>query len=153
MKCPRCSCLEDKVIDSRMSKERSSVRRRRECTECSHRFTTLEEIIQTEIFVIKHDERRQEFNPFKIRDGIKKACWKRPIKENQINDLVAKTQQYVENFGEREIASEKIGEFVMEQLKTLDDIAYVRFASVYRKFKDIDQFIREIRRLRDADFS
>ena len=151
MKCPRCSCLEDKVIDSRMSKERSSVRRRRECMECSFRFTTLEEIIQTEIYVIKHDERREEFNPFKIRDGIKKACWKRPIKEEQIEGLVAKTQQYIEGLSEREVASEKIGEFVMDQLKALDEIAYVRFASVYRKFKDIDQFIKEIRRLRDSD--
>ena len=151
MKCPRCSCLEDKVIDSRMSKERSSVRRRRECIDCSFRFTTLEEIVPTEINVVKHDERREEFNPFKIRDGIKKACWKRPIKEDQIKELVLRTQQHIENHGEREIATEKIGEFVMDQLKILDDIAYVRFASVYRKFKDIDQFIKEIKRLRDSE--
>jgi len=151
MKCPRCGCLEDKVIDSRMSKERSSVRRRRECIECSYRFTTLEEIVPAEIYVVKRDERREEFNPYKIRDGIKMACWKRPIKEEQIKELVIKIQQHIENLGEREIPCEKIGELVMDHLRSVDDIAYVRFASVYRKFKDVDQFLNEIKTLRDSD--
>jgi len=151
MKCPRCRCLEDKVIDSRMSKERSSVRRRRECVDCSYRFTTLEEIVPTEVYVIKRDGRREEFNPYKIRDGIKMACWKRPIKEEQIKELVFRIQQNVENLGEREIPYERIGQLVMDELRCLDDIAYVRFASVYRKFKDVEQFLKEIKTLRDLE--
>jgi transcriptional repressor NrdR len=133
-----------------MSKEGNSVRRRRECSSCLSRFTTMEEIVPVEIYVVKRDQRREEFSPVKIRAGLKKACWKRPIGEDQINKIVNDIQHYVEELGEREIPWKSIGELVMEHLRELDEVAYVRFASVYRQFKDIDQFINEIQRLKKS---
>ncbi len=150
MKCPRCNHHEDRVIDSRISKEGISVRRRRECINCLHRFTTIEEIVPAEIYVVKRDQRREEFSPAKIRYGLKKACWKRPIGEEQINQIVANIQQQVEELGEREITGAAIGNIVMKYLRELDEVAYVRFASVYRQFKDIDQFISEIKMLKKS---
>lgn len=135
------------MIDSRTSKEGGSVRRRRECIECQYRFTTLEEVVPTEMSVIKRDGSREEFNAQKVRDGINKACWKRPIREKQIDKLTDEVLKQIEQSGEREIESEKIGEIVMVRLEDVDEVAYVRFASVYRKFQDIDQFIDEIKGL------
>jgi len=148
MRCPKCAYLEDKVIDSRISKEGNSVRRRRECLNCSNRFTTLEEIIPTEIYVIKHDQSREDFKPVKIREGIKKACWKRPISDDQFNETFNQVLLTIENMGNRYVSSEKIGEIIMDAIKDLDQIAYVRFASVYRQFKDVNQFIKEIKILK-----
>ncbi len=150
MKCPRCEFQEDKVVDSRLSKEGISVRRRRECLSCSYRFTTVEEIVPTEIYVIKRDQRREDFKPSKIRDGIKKACWKRPVSDDSLSEIFARIQQGIENLGQREVPCDAIGRLVMGELKDLDDIAYVRFASVYRKFKDVDEFINEIKQLKDS---
>jgi transcriptional repressor NrdR len=147
MKCPSCGCQEDKVIDSRTSKEGASVRRRRECIECQYRFTTLEEVVPAEMSVIKRDGNREEFDAQKIRDGMNKACWKRPVRETQIDKLTDDVLKQIEQSGEREIESERIGEIVMVKLQDIDEVAYVRFASVYRKFKDIDQFIDEIKGL------
>ncbi len=151
MICPRCSFQEDKVIDSRISKEGNSVRRRRECIKCSHRFTTLEEIIPTELYVIKHDQSREDYKPNKIRDGIKKACWKRPVSEDQFDHAVNNVQMEIENLAVRDVPSEKIGQIIMDELKNLDHIAYVRFASVYRQFKDVDEFINEIKSLKKSE--
>jgi transcriptional repressor NrdR len=147
MKCPSCGCQEDKVIDSRTSKEGASVRRRRECIECHYRFTTLEEVVPTEMSVIKRDGNREEFDAQKVREGIYKACWKRPVREKQIDKMTDEILKQIEQSGEREIESVDIGEIVMVKLQTIDEVAYVRFASVYRKFQDIDQFIDEIRGL------
>jgi transcriptional repressor NrdR len=148
MKCPRCGFLEDKVIDSRVSKEGLTVRRRRECLSCNSRFTTLEEVVPTEIYVIKRDGSREEFNPQKIRDGLEKACYKRQVREEQFDEIMASIHHQLEALGEREVPSEKLGEILMEELAALDAVAYVRFASVYREFKDVDQFVREVRELK-----
>jgi transcriptional repressor NrdR len=150
MKCPRCNHQEDRVIDSRISKEGISVRRRRECINCLYRFTTLEEIVPAEIYVVKRDQRREEFSPAKIRNGLKNACWKRPISEDQITEIVERIQHQIEEFVEKEIACNHIGNLVMDSLRDLDEVAYVRFASVYRQFKDIDQFINEIQLLKKS---
>jgi len=148
MKCPRCGFQEDKVIDSRVSKEGLTVRRRRECLSCNSRFTTLEEVVPTEIYVIKRDGSREEFNPQKIRDGLEKACYKRQVREEQFDEIMSSLHQRLEALGEREVPSEMLGEFMMEELAALDAVAYVRFASVYREFKDVDQFVREVRALK-----
>lgn len=145
MKCPKCGFEEDKVVDSRVGREGASVRRRRECLECTHRFTTLEEILPTEIYVIKCDDNREEFDPQKLRVGIERALYKRPVREEQVEELLHQVIRRLEQLGEREIHSAAIGDIVMEELEQLDQVAYVRFASVYRQFKDIDQFIDEIR--------
>lgn len=149
MKCAKCDCLEDKVIDSRISKDGNSVRRRRECLNCQHRYTTLEEIVPTELYVVKSDHRREDFAPAKIREGVRKACWKRPINEAQINEIVVQVEAQIESLGERDVPSERVGQIVMEQLKKLDEVAYVRFASVYRQFKDVAEFINEIETLKE----
>jgi transcriptional repressor NrdR len=148
MRCPKCGFLEDKVIDSRVSKEGDSVRRRRECVDCGNRFTTLEQTVPAEIYVIKSDESREEFNPQKIYEGLQKACWKRPIGDSELQAVLGSITSQLEELGEREISSEKLGKLVMDELRELDDIAYVRFASVYREFKDTNQFISEIRKLK-----
>ncbi len=147
MRCPECSCLDDKVIDSRATKEGAGVRRRRECLQCGHRFTTLEEIIQSELKVIKRDNVREDFDREKIRRGIENACWKRPIDVEDIEHAVDEVYSSIQRDYDKEISSIDIGNRVMEVLKRLDEVAYVRFASVYRQFKDIDEFIDEIRML------
>lgn len=148
MKCPRCGFLEDRVVDTRLSKEGALIRRRRECLQCSHRFTTVEEIVPTELYVIKRDGRREEFNPQKIRDGIVKSCYKRPIRDDQLDDLMLRLRVRIESLGVREIPAHQIGEMVMEELALTDPVAYVRFASVYREFKDVDEFVSEVRQLK-----
>lgn len=148
MKCPRCSFMEDKVIDSRASKEGSAVRRRRECLSCACRYTTIEEIIPSELFIIKRDGRREEFDPQKIRTGLEKACYKRPIKDEQLDVVMATLRAAVEALGEREIPSRTLGEMVMQELVQLDQVAYVRFASVYHEFADAEAFIKQVRELK-----
>ncbi len=145
MRCPRCACQDDKVMDSRATKEGAGVRRRRECLNCGHRFTTYEEIIQAELKVLKRDNTHEDFDREKLRRGIEKACWKRNIRPEQIDALLSKIITEIESEYDREIPSVEIGNKAMAALRQLDKVAYVRFASVYRDFKDIEEFISEIR--------
>ena len=147
MRCPKCSCIDDKVTDTRIAKEGDSIRRRRECLNCGNRFTTYETVLRAEVVVVKRDGTREDFDLEKIRLGIRKACWKRPVSEEQIETLVKAISERLENLQEREVSSQVVGEMVMKELQRLDEVAYVRFASVYRRFKDIDQFINEIRKM------
>ena len=149
MRCPKCGKDSDKVIETRMSKDAASVRRRRLCLACSYRFTTYETIIPAEIFVIKKDGRREDFKPDKLLSGIKQACWKRQISQDVIDQMVSNVMNKISEQmnSEGEIESQKIGELVMEELKKIDEVAYVRFASVYRHFKDAEAFINEIHNL------
>ena len=149
MRCPKCGKDSDKVLETRVSKDASSIRRRRMCLECSYRYTTYESIIPADIYVIKKDGRREEFKPDKLMAGIKQACWKRQISDDVIDQLVTKvTDRVSEKVNSMyEIKSQTIGELVMAELKELDEVAYVRFASVYRHFKDAEAFINEIHKL------
>ena len=144
MLCPFCGYTADKVVDSRESKEGDAIRRRRECLSCSRRFTTYEKVEELPIKVIKKDGSRVPFNREKIREGLEKACYKRPVSEGDIEKLISQVEADVyENF-EREIPSQLIGEHVIERLKKLDQVAFVRFASVYREFKDVNDFVDEL---------
>jgi transcriptional repressor NrdR len=145
MKCPSCSNLENKVIDSRLNKEGNSTRRRRECLSCGERFTTYERIEKTLPFLIKQDGRREEFNREKVLSGVKKACQKRPISVQQMEALVDRVEQYCQERGEKEMSAVVVGEKVVQELYQLDDVAYVRFASVYRSFKDVNEFMVELK--------
>ncbi len=145
MRCPRCSFPDDKVVDSRATREGTGIRRRRECLNCGHRFTTHEEIIQAELKVVKRDQTRQELDPEKIRRGVEKACWKRNVGQEDIDALVRKVISDLESRYEREVPASDIGDIIMQHLRELDKVAYVRFASVYRDFQDVDEFIDEIR--------
>lgn len=147
MRCPKCAAVEDKVIDSRLSKDGSSIRRRRECIACSHRFTTYEEIERAGIRVIKRDGRGEPLDKHKILTGISKACEKRPISLETQEQVVEEIVHDLESNYAKEIPSNVIGAKVMEKLHTLDEIAYVRYASVYRHFQDIGEFIDEIQSL------
>ena len=141
MKCPKCGNDDDKVLDSRSSNEGSAIRRRRECLKCGYRFTTHEEIDRDETFVIKRDGRREPFQREKLEKSIRIACQKRPIPESKVRDVIDVVVAGLEG---EEIASEKIGEKVMERLHSLDEVAYIRFASVYRRFTDVNQFLSAI---------
>lgn len=147
MKCLKCGHTNDKVIDSRIARDGESIRRRRQCLRCDFRFTTYESIIRTEAVIIKRDGGREDFNPEKLRRGIRHACWKRPISEAQIDEMVNDITGEIENLHEREISSQFIGELVMSELRHIDHVAYVRFASVYRRFEDIGEFVNEIKSL------
>jgi len=147
MKCPFCGEIDNKVIDSRVSKDGSVIRRRRECLLCTRRFTTYEHIEEIPIMIIKKDGRREVFNREKVRSGIKKACEKRDISMNLIEEYVDEIERDLRETGEKEIASSVIGEKIMAALHDLDDIAYVRFASVYREFKDVNDFVSELKSL------
>lgn len=148
MKCPYCGVIEDKVVDSRSSKEGTAIRRRRECLGCERRFTTYEYIEDTPLTVIKSDGRREIFDKNKLMDKIRLSCTKRPISTTQIEEIADRIEDQLVSRGEREIeAKEHIGELVMTELKRLDDVAYVRFASVYRQFKDLSDFEKELRQL------
>ena len=136
MRCPKCGNQDDKVIDSRASKEGSTIRRRRECLKCNHRFTTYEEIEHEGLVVVKRDGRREEFSREKLLSGVKKACQKRPISPKAIEDLVEKIVDEITDKYEGEVPGMAIGERVMEGLRELDEVAYVRFASVYRRFQE-----------------
>jgi transcriptional repressor NrdR len=147
MKCPFCGEIDNKVIDSRVSKDGSVIRRRRECLLCTRRFTTYEHIEEIPIMIIKKDGRREVFNRGKVRSGIKKACEKRDISMNLIEEHVDEIERDLRETGEKEIPSSVIGEKIMAALHDLDDIAYVRFASVYREFKDVNDFVSELKSL------
>jgi transcriptional repressor NrdR len=147
MKCPYCGEIDNKVIDSRMSKDGNEIRRRRECLVCTRRFTTYEHIEEIPITIIKKDGRREVFNREKVRQGIKRACEKRPVSINAIEEFIENLERDLRETGEKEIASYKIGEKIMAGLHELDDVAYVRFASVYREFKDVNDFVDELKSL------
>ena len=147
MKCPFGGEVDNKVIDSRLSKDGNVIRRRRECIPCSRRFTTYEHIEEIPIMIIKKDGRREVFNREKVFSGIKKACEKRNISINTIDDYVNELEHDLRETGEKEIPSKVIGEKIMHVLHELDDIAYVRFASVYREFKDVNDFVSELKTL------
>ena len=145
MRCPYCGYKEDKVVDSRATAEESAVRRRRECLKCGKRFTTYEYIEEVSLMVIKKDGRREPFDRKKILAGIMKACEKRPISVEKMEEIITQVERAVQKKSDREVSSSRIGELVMEKLKALDDVAYVRFASVYRQFKDVGQFMVELK--------
>jgi len=145
MKCPFCGHLENKVIDSRLSKDGGVIRRRRDCDECGRRFTTYERIEEVLPMVIKKDGRRELFDRGKLLGGLKRACEKRPVGVEDLERIVDKVEQSLQECGDREIPTSKIGETVMKELHELDEVAYVRFASVYRQFKDINQFMDELK--------
>ena len=147
MKCIYCGCKDSKVIDSRSSEDGQTIRRRRECIECGKRFTTYETVETTPILVVKSNGTRQAFDINKIKGGVIKACEKRPVPMYKIDKLVEDIKKQVYNSMEEEISSKKIGELVMEQLMALDEVAYVRFASVYRSFKDLSTFLVEIEKI------
>ena len=151
MKCPYCGYQESKVVDSRHSDEGNSIRRRRECLSCQKRFTTYETVESLPINVVKKDNSREPFDREKILRGMVRACEKRPVSLADIESAVSEIEQIVQNSLEREVESRHIGELVMERLKQLDEVAYVRFASVYRQFKDIQSFHDAIRKLMDEE--
>ena len=144
MKCNKCGCLESKVIDSRVSGDGTSIRRRRECLGCGRRFTTYEVVESVPVLVVKNDGTRQTFDVEKIRCGIIKACEKRPVTAEQVNTAVSNVEKQIYNTLLQEITSKQIGELVMLELKNLDEVAYVRFASVYRDFRDVTTFVEFI---------
>ena len=148
MKCPICGYTESKVIDSRPSEEGSSIRRRRECLSCQNRFTTYEKIETLPLLVVKKDKTRELFDKNKLLSGIIKACHKRPVTMEQMEEVASDIEAELQNSLSREISSQSIGVLVMDKLKSLDPVAYVRFASVYREFKDLDTFMRELEELR-----
>ena len=147
MKCPFCSFEESKVIDSRPTDEGQRIRRRRECLNCAKRFTTYEIIENLPIMVIKKDKSREAFNRDKLMTGLLRACEKRPVSIDTLDNLIDEIEVVLQNSLDREVSSEKIGELVMEKLKAIDEVAYVRFASVYRQFKDINTFMTELNKL------
>lgn len=151
MKCPFCDQLENRVIDSRLSKDGHAIRRRRECIECKRRFTTYERVEISIPLVVKKDNRREHFDREKLKSGIMKACEKRPVSVDEIERFVDELERGIQEQGDREIPSETIGRKVMEYLRELDDVAYVRFASVYRSFKDLKEFMSELQDLIQED--
>lgn len=146
MKCPSCAGLENKVVDSRLTRDADAIRRRRECLACGARFTTYEYVERTQILVIKKDGRREPFRREKVREGVAKACEKRPIAGEALSALVDRVEAAALAMGQSEIESRQIGEIVIEELASLDQIAYVRFASVYREFRDVREFMDEMKR-------
>lgn len=151
LKCPTCNYKETKVVDSRLSGEGNSIRRRRECLKCQHRFTTYEFVEQVPLMVIKRDGRRQPFDRKRIISGLLKACEKRPVSIDTIEEITNEVERFVQKNFEREVQTQDIGEVVMEKLAHLDEVAYVRFASVYRQFRDINQFMSELKVILDKE--
>jgi transcriptional repressor NrdR len=147
MRCPKCTSIEDKVIDSRISKEGSSIRRRRECLECGHRYSTTEFIVREGIVVIKRDGRREDFDREKLVRAARAACQKRPVDAEQITMLVEDVIDALEAQYDTDIPSRAIGDAVMQRLRKIDEVAYVRFASVYKEFRDVSEFMHEINAL------
>ena len=145
MKCPFCGYLEDKVVDSREAKDGDSIRRRRECLECSRRFTSYERIDEVPYMVVKKDGRRESFDRGKIMNGLLRACEKRPIATAQLESLANSVEKYVQDSVDRERRTEQIGKMIMRRLKELDKVAYVRFASVYLEFEDVSEFMEELK--------
>ncbi len=147
MRCPFCDYTDSKVIDSRPAEEGTSIRRRRECIKCNKRFTTYEKIENLPVMVIKKDESREQFDRNKLLTGIIKACEKRPVATEKMVEIVDRIEAEIQSMMDREVTSTQIGEMVMDELKNTDDVAYVRFASVYRQFKDINTFLEEVKKL------
>lgn len=147
MKCPFCFHGESKVLDSRSTEENASIRRRRECLDCGRRFTTYERLDEIPFMVVKKDGRREDFSRSKLLNGCLRACEKRPISSDEIESLVDRVEKELRQSCDREVSSDKVGEFVMKHLRELDQVAYVRFASVYREFKDIKCFVEELQYL------
>ncbi|WP_106766371.1 transcriptional regulator NrdR [Paenibacillus faecalis] len=147
MKCPYCSYNGTKVLDSRPANENKSIRRRRECEQCSRRFTTFETVEETPLMVIKKDGSREEFSREKVLRGLIRACEKRPVSVDQLDSIVSEVEVALRNTAAAEVESRQIGELLMEQLYPVDEVAYVRFASVYRQFKDINMFMKELKNL------
>ena len=144
MKCPSCGYSETKVIDSRLNTDGTSIRRRRECLQCEKRFTTYEYVEQVPLLVVKRDGRRQPFDRKKIIAGLMKACEKRPVSVDKMEEITGEIARAVQRKYDREVDSKEIGELIMEKLAALDEVAYVRFASVYRQFRDVNQFMNEL---------
>lgn len=147
MNCPTCRYKETKVIDSRMNADGTSIRRRRECLKCQKRFTTYEYVEQLPLMVVKKDGRRQPFDRNRLMSGIVKACEKRPVSIDQIEQIVDEIERTIQLKYDREVGSKDIGEMIMKKLSTLDEVAYVRFASVYRQFRDVNQFMNELQNI------
>jgi transcriptional repressor NrdR len=147
MRCPKCGGTEDRVVDSRASREGAIIRRRRECARCHHRFTTYEQVEHEQLMVLKRDGRREEFSKEKLLSGIRKACQKRPISPRVIEELMDRIEETISNKFDREVPSEFIGKLVMDSLREIDEVAYVRFASVYRRFKEATDFVQEVKKL------
>jgi len=151
MRCPFCGFKEDKVVDSRATAEESAIRRRRECLKCGKRFTTYEYVEDISLLVIKKDGRREAFDRKKVLAGIIRACEKRPVSVEKMEDVVTQVERIIQKKSDREVLASRIGELVMEKLKLIDDVAYVRFASVYRQFKDVGQFMVELKDILGKD--
>ncbi len=151
MRCPFCGFKEDKVVDSRATAEESAVRRRRECLKCGKRFTTYEYVEEVSLLVIKKDGRREAWDRKKVLAGIIRACEKRPVSVEKMEEVVTQVERSIQKKSDREVMASRIGELVMEKLKSIDDVAYVRFASVYRQFKDVGQFMVELKDILGKD--
>ncbi|HPO90705.1 MAG TPA: transcriptional regulator NrdR [Victivallales bacterium] len=149
MLCPHCQSTDDKVVDSREIQDGAGIRRRRECLNCGHRFTTYETITREELKVLKRNGVLEDFDRAKLRSGIERACWKRPIGDDDIDKLVDSIVSEIEKDYDKEVPSKEIGKRVMNALAKVDEVAYVRFASVYRRFKDVDEFISEIKKIEE----
>ncbi|HVZ83122.1 MAG TPA: transcriptional regulator NrdR [Terracidiphilus sp.] len=150
MKCPYCGFAQDRVVDSRESKEADAIRRRRECERCNRRFTTYERIDEIPYMVVKKDGRRERFDRQKVLSGLLRACEKRPVSSSQLEKIVDATESYLIDAPERERTTSEVGELIMQHLKGLDTVAYIRFASVYRDFKDVNEFKQELEGLLDT---
>lgn len=148
MKCPYCGFIKDRVIDSRESEDGLQIRRRRECMRCEKRFTTYEEIEERQLIVVKKDGRREKFSREKVFNGIQKACEKRPVSTEQISRIVDEIEQELRQRFEKEVLSQDIGNLIVEKLRKIDEVAYVRFASVYRQFKDVSEFQKEVEKIK-----
>ncbi|MGF7010899.1 transcriptional repressor NrdR [Lachnospiraceae bacterium PF1-22] len=149
MKCPYCGHPDTRVIDSRPAEDGSSIRRRRSCDECTKRFTTYEKVETIPLIIIKKDNTREQYNRGKIESGVLSACYKRPVSADDIAKAINKIENKIFNLEEKEVPSSRVGEIVMEELKDLDEVAYVRFASVYREFKDVNTFMKELKKILD----
>ena len=148
MRCPFCANLEDRVVDSRESREGDVIRRRRECAKCERRFTSYEKIEIPTFQVVKRDQRREAFDRAKLMQGLQVACRKRPVPQGQLESIADAIEQSMADAGEREISTQRLGTMVMDRLRDLDPVAYVRFASVYRRFEDVDAFVKELNRFK-----
>jgi transcriptional repressor NrdR len=147
MRCPKCGCQDDKVIDSRASREGATIRRRRECTACAHRYTTYEEVERPRLMVLKRDGRTEEFSREKLTASIEKACQKRPVHQETIATVVGRVTEDLDNRFDGELPSDAIGARVMEELRNVDPVAYVRYASIYRRFEEAVDFVQEVKKL------
>jgi transcriptional repressor NrdR len=148
MRCPFCGGVEDRVVDSRESRERDVIRRRRQCVHCERRFTSYERVERLPFQIVKRDQRREEYDRLKLMRGLQVACRKRPISQEELERMADSIEAMMMDSSERELSSQRIGQMVMERLRALDPVAYVRFASVYRRFEDVDAFVKELHQLK-----